>query len=67
MDVKNFRMALCASEVMESVVAALNKLPLNLVPSEWVDQVALKLNANPVKLKLGSFDQCTPGSRWPVH
>ena len=45
MDVKHCRMALCASEVMEGVVAALNRLPLNLVPSEWVEQVALKLSA----------------------
>ena len=40
-DVKNCRMALCASEVMEGVVAALNRLPLSLVSSEWVEQVEL--------------------------
>ena len=42
MDVKNYRMALCAAEVMEGVVAALNRLPLSMVPSEWVEQVELK-------------------------
>ena len=48
MDVKNCRMALCAPEVTDSVVAALNRLPLSLVPSEWVDQVALKPNTNAI-------------------
>ena len=55
-DVKNCRMALCASEVMEGVVAALNRLPLSLVSSEWVEQVELKLNANAMKLKLRFLD-----------
>ena len=49
MDVKNCRMPLCAAEVMEGVVAALNRLPLSMVPSEWVEQVELKLNANAMK------------------
>ena len=48
MDTKNCRMALCAPEVMDSVVAALNRLPLSLVPSEWVEQVVLKLNTNAI-------------------
>ena len=60
-------MALCAAEVMEGVVAALNRLPLNLVPSEWVEQVELKLNANALKLNLRFLDQFTLGSGWPVH
>ena len=37
-------MALCASEGMEGVVAALNRLPLSLVSSEWVEQVQLELD-----------------------
>ena len=44
-------MPLCAAEVMEGVVAALNRLPLNLVPAEWVEQVELKLNAKAMKLE----------------
>ena len=55
-------MALCAAEGMEGVVAALNSLPLSLVPSEWVEQVELKLNANAMKLKLRFLDQFTLGS-----
>ena len=47
-NVKDFRMALCAPEVMDSVVAALNRLPLSLVSSEWVEQVALKFNTNAI-------------------
>ena len=45
MDVKYCRTALCASEKMEldGVVAALNRLPLSLVSSEWVEQVQFEL------------------------
>ena len=60
-------MALCAAEVMEGVVAALNRLPLSLVPSEWVEQVELKLNAKAMKLNLRFLDQSKLGSGWPVH
>lgn len=60
-------MALCAAEVMEGVVAALNRLPLSMVPSEWVEQVELKLNANAMKLKLRFLDKSKLGSGWPVH
>ena len=34
-----FRMPPSAADAMEGVVAALNRLPLNLVPFEWVEQV----------------------------
>ena len=48
-------------------MAALNRLPLSMVPSEWVEQVELKLNAKAMKLNLRFLDQSKLGSGWPVH
>ena len=53
-------MALCASEVMEGAVAALNRLPLSLVSSEWVEQVELnQTQIKRLKLNLYSLDHST--------
>ena len=66
-DVKNSRMPLCAAEAMEGVVASLNRLPLSLVASEWVEQVTLKLNTVAKSFAVLTFCPRLLGSRWSVH